>query len=126
MNKRNQINDVCIRQKVAYVSLPQNNPFNNFDSSASHGAALNYVWKNIVQPSVQIKYIMFLDYDIFPADKFNVAAILQDKPFYGLVQERGHKWYLWPGFCCYNKQAVSFEKMNFLPNEWGDTGASNF
>lgn len=125
-SKRKQIKDVCDRKNVRYVALPQNNPFNGFDASASHGVALNYAWKNIVETYAQIRYVMLLDHDIFPVECFSVVSMLGGKSFYGLIKKREKGWYLWPGFSCFDKCGITLDEMNFLPSKYGDTGSANY
>ena len=126
INKRTNIKEICINRNILYYPLPINNPFNNYDPSSSHGAALNYLWKNIVDKISHIDYIMILDHDIFPTNYFSVEEMLNNQPFYGLVKERKLGWYLWPGFCCYKKESCIGKVINFLPSEYGDTGSSNY
>lgn len=120
---RRKIAELCKKEGVLYYPLPKQNPFNGYDPSASHGAALNYVWKNVVQNLDDIRYVMLLDHDIFPSEVFSVNKMLGNASFYGLIKERELGWYLWPGFSCFDKYKIN-KGMNFLPSKYGDTGSA--
>lgn len=117
----NKIKSLCIEEDIEYYKLPQN----PFSLSNSHGAAVNWVCKNIID-KIKVKYVGFLDHDCFLIKKIRILDRIKELPFYGLYQERQDKWYLWPGFCFFNLEMVNLEELDFMPNEWGDTGASNW
>lgn len=121
-SEENDISKTCRQEDVAYVRLPRN-PFSN---SASHGASLNWCCRNILS-GMRNQYVGFLDHDCFPIMPVNISGVfLREQEMYGLRQERGDKWYLWPGFSFFRTDAVDISKLNFMPTGWGDTGAGNY
>lgn len=126
-----EIEEFCHDHNISYVKIP-NNPLTGVRASGSHGIALNWVYRNIIQ-KYQPKYFGFLDHDIFPIRE----AILFDKMalgFYGAIRKRKEPfWYLWPGFCFYEYEKVKRYKCDFSPYHAGadgltflDTGGSNY
>ena len=77
LEKSNKIEKICHEGNVYYYRLPANNPFNNYDPSSSHGASLNYIWRNIISKLDNVDYIMMLDHDIFPTSFFSVKEMLK-------------------------------------------------
>ena len=127
IKKRNEIKNICQKKiNIYYYSLPEKNPYNNYDSSSSHGASINYLWINILSKLDNIKYILLLDHDIFPTKEFDLKNMLYNTPFYGVVKERKMGWYLWPGFSCFKKNFCDRKKLDFLPSKYGDTGSANY
>ena len=126
IKKSLKIKEICMLNNVLYYHLPPSNPSNNYDPSASHGASLNYLWKNFISELCDIKNIMILDHDIFPTNFFSVKEMLGNQEFYGLVKIRKLGWYLWPGFSCFSKRYLTGKKIDFLPSKYGDTGSSNY
>lgn len=115
----------CERNKIMYIGLPFN-IFSGVDSSMSHGLALNWVVKNIVL-KFKVKYFGFIDSDLFPIGKISILPkIIKNKGIYGLFQERDKKWYLWPGFCFFDRRIAVENGLNFLPCKGMDTGGRNF
>ncbi len=121
MSTSSRIEDYCKIDKIPYVKLPPN-PYRN--PSKSHGIALQWAYKNIVK-SYHPHYFGFLDHDIFPDKKTYIISKLRNGMF-GLIQERGEKWYLWPGFCFYDFSKIKKVKLNFMPCKDLDTGGSNY
>lgn len=126
LEKSNKIEKICHEGNVYYYRLPANNPFNNYDPSSSHGASLNYIWRNIISKLDNVDYIMMLDHDIFPTSFFSVKEMLKNQSFYGLVKSRKLGWYLWPGFSCFSIKILKEIVVDFLPSIYGDTGSSNY
>ena len=116
-----KIEQICNDSEIIYIKIP-NNPYK---LSESHGAALNWVCKNIIA-GTEAQYVGFLDHDCFPINRANLWDILECQDFYGVVQKREKGWYLWPGFSFFNLKRINIKKLNFLPNKWGDTGAGNY
>jgi glycosyltransferase involved in cell wall biosynthesis len=120
------IEKICNKHSIFYYRLPELNPFNGYDPSSSHGASLNYIWRNIISKLDSVKYLMLLDHDIFPTNSFSVKEMLGNQDFYGLVKIRELGWYLWPGFSCFLREYLLNREVNFLPSKYGDTGSSNY
>ncbi len=76
-------------------------------------------------------YFAFIDHDIFPTQTYSFVEKMGAQPFYGAKVERGEKaWYLWAGFCCFNRKQIANRRLNFFPcmvdGEYLDTGGSNY
>jgi hypothetical protein len=116
-NARAAIKKYCSGNGVGYIALPEN-PYHT--GSPSHGIAINWMLKNYI-PVKRAAVVGFIDHDIFPVDIFDIKALLQNQPFYGLLQQRDKIWYLWPGFCFFRSGKVDFTKMNFIPGKINGT-----
>ena len=122
-----QVRNACGREKVEYIRSPAN--FGRL--SFSHGGCLNWAWTNVINPS-QSQYFGFLDHDIFPFRKTTlIDKINRGGGMYGLVQSRPPIWYLWPGFCFFDKAIVEGlrgeQPLNFMPKaDVFDTGGYNW
>ena len=107
--------------------------------SDSHGIALNWIFKNVVQKRKHD--FAFLDHDIFPVKKININHYVQNQDFYGFkcIPHKFNRmnkklWYLWPGFAFYKYSVLAKNKINF--GKWrkfvflkvvgADTGSANF
>ncbi len=126
-SKRKQIQALCDQEAVAYIAAPQSRfPLR---PSYSHGAVLNWIYKRMVQVR-RPAYFAFIDHDIFPTKAYSFVEKIGPQPFYGAKVERGNAWYLWAGFCCFNREQVQDKKLNFFPTiikgEYLDTGGSNY
>ncbi len=126
-NKRKQIQALCHRKGITYISAP---PIRlPLRPSYSHGAVLNWIYKHIVQTR-RPAYFAFIDHDIFPTTAYSFIEKMGTQPFYGAKVQRGNAWYLWAGFCCFNRAYVQDKKLNFFPaivnGEYLDTGGSNY
>jgi len=107
-----------------YLSLPLNPHNGTSFYSGSHGWALNYVYKNVLQ-KLRNKQIIFMtmDHDLFPFKSFSIKGMLGKSSCYGCVQERDNGWYYWPGFSIYNVNMVG-DSIDFMPCDGLDTGGS--
>jgi len=122
-----EIADLCRDAGVAYVKLPVN-PYQDIGGgSRSHACALDWMVKNYIGRS-KSRYFGFLDHDIFPSQPYSIASHLERQPLYGHLQERGGIWYLWPGFCFFDRAAIDIGALDFSPSELQgtDTGGSNW
>lgn len=113
-------------EKIIYFSMPKSNPYSGKAPSSSHGAALNWCWYNVINQVNNLRYVMFLDHDIFPTRNFSVKNLLNNQTVYGLKDARDKFWYLWPGYCMFNVACLKNKKVNFMPGKYGDTGAMNY
>lgn len=130
-SKSMRIQEFCHEHGISYVKIPKN-PLTGVRASGSHGIALNWVYRNIIQ-KYRPKYFGFLDHDIFPIrqvtllDKLNLG-------FYGAIRRRKEPyWYLWPGFSFFEYEKIKNYKCDFSPSHAGadgltflDTGGSNY
>jgi hypothetical protein len=120
-NASKDIEIYCNSQNIPYVKLPPN-PYQN--PSKSHGMALKWVYKNIINIYNPL-YFGFLDHDILPYKETSIIPLVRNGVF-GLVQERDTKWYLWPGFCFFELKKLQGVKINFMPSSGLDTGGANY
>jgi hypothetical protein len=128
---RAQIHSFCRENDIPYLELPPP-PFPKAFFSKSHGAALNYLYYNYIQPRAA-NCFGFLDHDIFPMRPVSIMSILNLQPFYGMLQEfpypkvtGGVSKYLWPGLAFYNFEFTRSRSLDFLNSEYGDTGSACF
>lgn len=127
INVRNDIISICNKERIEYISLPYNK-FQNIGNQAgslSHGASLNWLYKNIIQERDD-EYFGFIDHDIFPIIKKDTYELIKGKEFYGLFQSREEKWYLWAGYCFFKTEFAKQHKLDFMPCKGLDTGGSNY
>lgn len=114
----------CQNKNLLYIRL-KNNPYNGKDPSRSHGIALNWAYRNIIQQS-KSKYFGFIDHDIYPIKNTSIICELKKSTVWGHYQKRSSEWYLWPGLCFFDKSFLSNKKINFLPAPGLDTGGGNW
>ncbi len=114
--------EYCAQNNIPYLKLPLN-PFLN-NPSKSHGVALNWAYKHIIKKLKPVHF-GFIDHDIIPFKETLITPFIING-IYGLAQERGEKWYLWPGFCFYKYKDIKKYKINFMPSAGLDTGGSNY
>ena len=130
---RKTIQQICKEYNTEYIPIPL---FINklhiskiFYGGASHGAALNWIYYHVIMAR-KPQYFSFLDHDVFPFAPSNLEEHIEGKDFYGVDRNFKNGWYIWPGFCIYNFQAIQKVFPNFLPmyigNEYLDTGGSNY
>ena len=124
MSKRKEIKELCRREQVSYVSLPNN----SLRSGDSHAAALNWITRNFIAERSP-KIFGFIDHDIFPLSAVSLAEKIGDAKTYGSRVERGGVWYMWPGFCFFS--GVPADKLDFnlvsrSPHGFLDTGGASW
>lgn len=122
--KQDKITEICKQFDVSYIRLPKN-PYNEINPSLSHGLALNWIYRNYVC-SRKANFFGFIDHDIFPVYPTTIINSLRSSNVYGLVQERGQMWYLWPGFCFFKYDFIKNRKVDFMPIRGNDTGGGNW
>ena len=109
---------------LPYLRLPPNRwP----EGSRSHGLALNWLWRNVVQPA-EPQAFGFLDDDMFPTAADDPFRPLQAQDFYGWVREVGARWFLFAGLCVFRFEAVRGKPLDF-GQDWFiglDTGGGNW
>jgi hypothetical protein len=128
---RAEIRAFCVEQGIPYMALPPS-PYVSSLNSKSHGAALNYVYRNYIKPR-SARFFGFLDHDIFPVAPVAPKDYLKKQPFYGMLQEcniphirGGRLLYLWPGLAFFDSTYTQGMRLNFLPDYGGDTGSGCF
>ena len=122
--KQQAIQGICQRYGVNYI-LPPLNPFHGVLGSGSHGAVLNWSWKNYIN-SRKLPLFGFLDHDIFPIKYTSLCRQFASADLFGKVDERGERWYLWSGFCFFRRDYTKDKKINFMPVPGLDTGGGNW
>ncbi len=122
--RRSEIEQVARTKGVGYISLPKTP--SHISPSMSHGLALNYACNWTSKHLAKYVVIGFLDHDIYPFKSTNLFPIMKKQPFYGLLQNREEKWYLWPGFMFFNRDFSNSKQINFLPQNGLDTGGRNW
>lgn len=127
--KQQAILDVCRKSNIAYIRLPSNPLTMTVFRSFSHGMALNWVYYKYVKPRASL-YFGFLDHDIYPVKRSSIINILESQPVFGFRQpspDRDTKvWYLYPGFCFFQRDITLGKRMDFTPDKGFDTGFSNW
>ncbi|MBN2539382.1 MAG: hypothetical protein JXB09_04980 [Deltaproteobacteria bacterium] len=125
---RDDIERTCQDRGVPYLALPPNPTAH---PNRSHGMAMTWVFRNVVQ-AVRPRTFSFIDHDLIPMEKIGRGAILEDQPFYGALNigKFGGTlgWNLCAGYCSYDFSAVHHLPLNFL-NDFSrdlDTGGRNW
>lgn len=123
--KRAEIRVVCAEAGVPYVSLPAN----GFRNSRSHGAALNWIFRNQVRRD-KPAFFGFLDHDIFPIEPVSIRTRLGGRGIYGLPRRdtpTTDGWFLWAGYCFFAGKYAR-QELDFCPTERYvmDTGGGNW
>jgi len=120
-----QIEELCRKNDVGYVRLPHN-PYSGKFGSASHGAALNYVWKHFLKES-NAKWFGFTDHDLYLVDKVDISEIMKENSMYGRVVRGQANEYMWPGLVFCRKDFFLKKKiLDFKPGHGVDTGGHVF
>jgi hypothetical protein len=70
--------------------------------------------------------LLMIDHDIFPMKPVTITHLINQRSYYGHLQERGSRWYLWPGYCFFNLDKISIHSLDFLPSSGLDTGGGNW
>ena len=116
--KSEKIKKLCVKYGVWYIKLPENILF----CSLSHGAALNYLYRNYVEKR-KPKYFWLLDHDIFPIKNTSILDHFWNQDFYGYLVDKHRRWYIYgnqwmlrPGFSFYKYWV--FKKFNFFTAKW--------
>lgn len=122
--KQENIAQICFENGVNYI-LPPRNPFQGEVGSDSHGATLNWTYKNFICPR-KPRYFGFLDHDIFPVEYTSVLENFVDSDIWGKIDVRGCKWYLWSGFCFFRFDFLEGKCVDFMPEPGVDTGGKNW
>ncbi|MGL5682434.1 MAG: hypothetical protein ACRDDZ_05175 [Marinifilaceae bacterium] len=119
----------CDTNGLIYIRLPRSKWLNKVSPSYSHGAAVNWVYYNIIKKYTPA-YFGFLDHDLFLSTPFSIVEQLKQCGIYGATVQKDNSWYLWMGLCCFTFKEVENLELNFLPTKvkgtYLDTGGSNW
>src|SRR5690606_534112 len=121
---RREIEAVCRDSGTHYIALPFN-PERH--PCRSHGLALNWAFYNLAR-TLGARVCAFVDHDLFALAPLDLAAKLAGQPFYGRLRSSRWGWYLWPGYCAFDVEAVAGYAPDFntdIPRQL-DTGGRNF
>ena len=123
---RSAISEACRAMGAGYLPLPPN-PMR--EASQSHGVALNWVHRNVVERSAA-GYIGYLDHDIFPIRDVSYRSVCESQGAYGFVQRASDFSFFWPGLFFFSKDFFQSGSADFLPVEisdvYLDTGGGNW
>lgn len=130
---RKQIEEVCFKERVVYVSVPciidKLICHKIFGNGVSHGAALNWMFYFFLKQQKPVRFAL-IDHDVFPMEDYSFIDKLGERDLYGVERIREHGWYLWPGWCIIKYDAISDCCPNFLPyylNDcYLDSGGGNY
>lgn len=112
---------------VDYIRLPRNPWVGSRHFSRSHGAAMNWAWRNVLKPG-QPSAIGFIDHDIMPTEACDPFAELVRQPLAGDKRRRDDKWYLWAGYSFFRFETLANIDVDFGV-DWSmnlDTGGGNW
>jgi hypothetical protein len=121
-----QIDQICREKGTVCIRIDEN-PWNRRNFSRSHGYAMNWTWRHVIQP-IQPDQFGFIDHDLIPTKPTDPFVDLQGLPFYGDKRWSGDRWYLWAGFCLFRLSSVSTSRLDFGV-DWFiglDTGGGNW
>ena len=121
---RIEIERLCRNRNVPYLALPHN-PTSH--ENRSHGMAMTWIWHNVVK-AIRPSISGFIDHDVIPLQKVELAKVLNRQPFYGVPYVGKWAWSLWAGFCFYGFVEVASLPLNFM-NDFSrgvDTGGRNW
>lgn len=129
---KKKIEEICNKLCAYYVDLP----LNPFKRNKSHGAAMHWVYKNILRKR-KAEFFGFLDHDIFPTEPTSLLKKL-NKGFYsrvmhtytpkGFINEINDTWpywSLWAGFYFIKSDLLSKQNIysfNFFPRSVKEGG----
>jgi len=102
------IKSICEKNDVTYYRVNIELPSGYSDS---HGRALNWTYKNVIQK--RKNDFGFIDHDIFPIKHFNIETYLKNSNLYGYIRTANKIWFLWPAFSFFKYDYVKKYKLNF-------------
>lgn len=121
-----EIKKICKDNHIDYYHVKYN-PYTGTSHSDSHGYALNWAAREIATNYIS-EWVGFLDHDIFLLGSANdfYSNLTANKVAYGVIQTRGDRWYLWPGFCFFKSSYFKIKDLDFRPVAGLDTGGANW
>jgi len=110
----NEFKNVCKKISERYQELTvyyyPHQSTNGLQSSEYHSVVLQWTYDNIVK-RLDDKIVLFLDHDIFLTEDLNLVEELNGYDILGLLQQREHVKYIWPGL-------VAFKTSSFAEINW--------
>lgn len=119
-----EIRELAEEAGVPWLRLPRN-PWRS--ASRSHAAAMNWVRRNLAE-RCDADFIGFVDHDLIPTETVRLASNLAGQPLYGLRRNIGERWFLWAGYCFFDRQWAQANRLDFS-QDWFyglDTGGRNY
>ncbi|NND50390.1 MAG: hypothetical protein HKN60_09085, partial [Rhizobiales bacterium] len=95
-----EIAELCRAGQIDYLRLPHNP---KKTGSRSHALAINWAYRNLIC-EVKPTCFAFLDHDLIPTSAIEFASLVAHQPFYGHVRTAGHRWFLWAGYCVFDRR----------------------
>lgn len=123
---RAAIRDLCDKAGVAWIGLPPNPFTTRKEASRSHGAALNWTYRQVIRP-LRPEAWGFFDHDLYPTQPFDPLERLRGQPCYGHIESRPGGTYLWPDYCLFARGVDQRAELDFR-QDWFlglDTGGMN-
>lgn len=124
--QRQAIRSVCDEMGATYIPLPPN-PATG--ASLSHGLALNWVHRNVVEQA-DVDYVGYLDHDIFPIQDVSYRDITRSQRTFGHFQRAGQFHFYWPGLFFFASDFFRKGTADFRPVRlkgiYIDTGGGNW
>ena len=120
----NEIAAICRGSQVEYLRLPPNP---RSAGSRSHALAINWAYRNLVC-AVKPACFAFLDHDMIPTAAVDFVSLVRHQPFFGKMRHAGHRWYLWAGYCVFERSFCTEPILDFS-QDWFidlDTGGANY
>ena len=120
------IESYCSSNRINYTRLPKNP---GLDGSLSHGFALNWTYRNMVQ-AIKPRRFGFIDHDLFPFQPVRIGDYLDLNDSWGslIINYRpfwhfwGYLYAIWAGLCFFRTERFAGQDPNFLPFLGLDTG----
>ena len=103
-----KIKEICEKNDITFFRVQIGAPSGYSDS---HGRALNWIYKNLIQK--RQNDFGFIDHDIFPIKKFNIEDYLKDNDLFGFIRTANKIWFLWPTFSFFRYSLLKDKKVNF-------------
>ncbi len=124
-----EIESLCRNAGIAYLKLP----FNRFslgrpkDASLSHAAALNWVWRHVIE-RVRPPLVAVLDHDLIPLRPVDFGSKISDQPFFGpKMPGENFGWQIWPGYAIFDGSVIDYRLDFWVGVRAGlDTGGANW
>jgi hypothetical protein len=119
-----EFKEICSKLKVNYVLHESSEGLN---PSQYHSDVLQWTYDQLVKP-ITDTIVLFLDHDMFLIEELNLIEEMNDYDIIGLLQQRGHVRYIWPGLVAFKTD--SFNEINWgcghVEGERVDTGGGTF
>jgi Protein of unknown function (DUF3431) len=114
----NEFATVCKKISEKYQELTvyyyPHESLDGLQSSEYHSEVLQWTYDEIVKP-LDDRIVLFLDHDIFLTEDLNLVEEIDSYDILGLLQEREHIKYVWPGLVAF--KTSSFDEINWKCGE---------